>query len=265
MKMNRPVKPGNMYRATCFFLMAIVLVGGVWSCKEKEALRIMPIGDSITAGYTDNPDWTVPFEFGYRAKLYQLLDEANYHFEFVGQSAEPWDSLYGLPFNTPSFDLRKLGQDRHRGYGGWGIPQIQAQVTEWILQDRPDVILLMIGINGINPNSPQQLEALVDTIFSKTKDVHLILAQITPYGEYNQALYDYNLHVKNTLVPIKAAEGFKISTVDLYSLFLSNPEDPTSITKGSHSNPPHHNHPTKALYDKMAESWFNAIANEFER
>ena len=29
-------------------------------------VRIMCLGDSITAGYTDNPDWDVPFEFGYR-------------------------------------------------------------------------------------------------------------------------------------------------------------------------------------------------------
>jgi hypothetical protein len=29
-------------------------------------LRILCVGDSITAGYTDNPTWDVPFEFGYR-------------------------------------------------------------------------------------------------------------------------------------------------------------------------------------------------------
>ncbi|HVJ46116.1 MAG TPA: thrombospondin type 3 repeat-containing protein, partial [Luteolibacter sp.] len=36
-------------------------------------LRIMPVGDSITAGYTDNPTWNEPFNFGYRSGLYTRL------------------------------------------------------------------------------------------------------------------------------------------------------------------------------------------------
>jgi len=198
--------------------------------------------------------------------LYVRLRDGGYNFQFVGKSPEPWDGRWGMPDNAPSPDLRALGQDKHRGYGSWGIHLIQdlEKVAGWIEVDRPDVILLLIGINGIHKNSPQQLDAMVDTIFTASPGVHLIVAQITPYGVYNQNLHDYNVHIRDTLVPTKAAEGFKISTVDLYSLFLTDPSDPTSIGTGLHSNPPHNNHPTRALYDKMAESWFKALAAEYK-
>ncbi len=226
-------------------------------------LRIMPVGDSITVGYTDNPAWDVPFAFGYRGGLYSRLTDAGCRFEFVGGSTEPWTGISGDPTRggtvAPDLDLRDFEQDGHRGYGGASIGAITRGIAGWIAADRPDLILLLIGINGISPHSPAQLDALVAAIFAASPEVHLVVAQITPYGAYNQALRDYNLHIRDTLVPARAAAGFNISTVDLYSLFLTDPGDPTSIGAGLHSNPPHHNHPTNAVYDRMAEAWFREI------
>jgi len=51
------------------------------SADEKTSakpLRILCVGDSITAGYTDNPKWDVPFEFGYRQGLFERLQKAGY-------------------------------------------------------------------------------------------------------------------------------------------------------------------------------------------
>ncbi len=87
-------------------------------------LRILCVGDSITAGYTDNPRWAVPFEFGYRQGLFERLQKAGYQFQFVGDSPEPWDGRFGLPKNSPSPDLRPNGQDRHEGHGGWNTAQV---------------------------------------------------------------------------------------------------------------------------------------------
>ena len=50
----------------------------------------MPLGDSITAGYTDNPDWAHPFEFGYRSGLHKRMTAAGQDFVFVGESPEPF-------------------------------------------------------------------------------------------------------------------------------------------------------------------------------
>lgn len=51
-----------------------------------KSVRILCVGDSITAGYTDNPKWEVPFEFGYRAGLFERLAKAGYQVQFVGSS-----------------------------------------------------------------------------------------------------------------------------------------------------------------------------------
>jgi len=217
----------------------------------------MCLGDSITAGYTDNPKWTIPFEYGYRGGLYSLLIDAGHDIEFVGESPEPWDGRFGLPTNTPTLDLRDLGQDQHRGYGGWSILDLNEEVEGFIESDKPDVILLMIGINGIDANSPMQLESLVQKILATAPGVNLIVAQITPYAWFNQDLWDYNLYISDVLVPAYVADGYSVSTVDLYSLFLVDDETPTSITPSGHSNKI--NHPTLALYTSMAQAWFDAM------
>lgn len=225
-------------------------------------LKIMCLGDSITVGYTDNPIWKEPFNFGYRGRLYQLLKEAGYHFTFVGDSPQPWDAQSGDPSHDgtykPEFDLRDLGQDHHQG--GRGSP-IEA-VKGWVSGDDPDLVLLMIGINGISIHSPARIRGLVETLISEQPDAHLIVAQITPYvdtqTEKNQLLYDYNVYIRDTLVPEFAAKGHKVSTVDMYSLFLTDRNDYESpVAPGKHSN--NYNHPFNAEYALMADRWFEAI------
>ena len=237
-------------------------------------IRIMPIGDSITAGYTDNPasgqtgGWTVPFEFGYRRQLYQRLSNAGYDFVFVGASPEPWVSVYGDPTHggtvNPTFDLRPIGQDGHRGYGGIRIPQINTNIASYLNADNPDFILMMIGINGMDSGSPAELATLVNAIFTTKPGVHLILAQITPmssnvtYATKNADLVSYNTYIRNTLVPSLLLQGRKISTIDQYKNFLTNPNDTASAIDASlYSNGI--NHPTNAAYDTMAKTWFDGL------
>lgn len=245
------------------FLSLIPLAVLFCGCAQQqtEPLRIMSLGDSITAGYTDNSKWAHPFEFGYRSSLYKELKKEGINFVLVGESEEPMNNKFGDPTHggkvLPTLDLRKVGQDGHRGYGGWGIGAIQKHISEWIKADRPDIILMMIGINGINPNSPQQLESLVKTIFAADSKVKLIVAQITPYAKYNQNLYDYNTFIREKLVPKYTNLKFNISTVDQYKHFLVNPEDPKSIDKTRLSNL--YNHPANAQYDQMGKTWAEGI------
>ncbi|MDA7881608.1 hypothetical protein N9A94_04820 [Akkermansiaceae bacterium] len=230
--------------------------------KPEQPLRIMALGDSITVGYTDNPSWANhPFMFGYRSGLYSRLTTAGYNFEFVGASPEPWDGTSGDPTQggtyTPALDLRDLGQDGHRGYGGAQIGGVQANIVNYINTDQPDVILLLIGINGIGAGSPAALDTLVNTIVTTDPNIELIVAQITPRATYNANLWNYNVYIRDTLVPTYAGNGFKVSTVDLYTLFLDNPADPTSITPGILAN--NINHPNNTSYDAMAQKWFEGL------
>lgn len=226
-------------------------------------LRIMCLGDSITVGYTDNPSWANhPFMFGYRGGLYTRLADAGYNLRLVGGSTEPWTGISGDPTHggtyTPEHDIRDFGQDGHRGYGGASIGGTNSNVAGFIATDDPDIILLLIGINGIGASSPAQLDTLVENIVTTAPDVHLIVAQITPLVNYNQNLYDYNVYIRDTLVPSYAGDGHKVSTVDLYSFFLVDPSDYTSaVAPNVLSNGI--NHPDNPRYDLMAQAWFDGI------
>ena len=248
--------------------VAIVLAACASGCvgsvsKPDGPVRIMCLGDSITAGYTDNPKWDIPFEHGYRSGLYSLLVNAGHDIQFVGESPEPWDGRFELPTNTPTLDLRDLGQDKHRGYGGWSIEDLSQEIEGFIESDKPDVILLMIGINGIDTNSPTQLDILVQKIVTTSPEVNLVVAQITPYAWFNQELWDFNLYISDVLVPTYSADGYNETTIDLYSPFLIDAEDPISITPSGHSNKI--NHPSPALYTRMAQAWFDGLESVLEK
>ena len=231
-----------------------------------QPLRIMCLGDSITVGYTDNPGWNNhPFMFGYRSGLYTRLTNAGYNFQFVGGSTEPWTGISGDPTHggtyTPAFDIRDFGQDNHRGYGGAGI---WGNVNSWIDADNPDIILLLIGINGMGGGSQTALTNLVSSIVTHAPDVHLIVAQITPRSTFNQTLYNYNLYVRDTLVPGHVTAGDKVSTVDLYSFFLTDPSTYTTIPSTTGAVEPgvlsnNINHPDNPHYDLMAQEWYEGI------
>ena len=227
-----------------------------------EPLRICPIGDSITVGYTDNPVWTVPFEFGYRSGLYARLTDANVSFQYVGASPEPWNGASGTVANTPDPDLRTVDQDHHEGYGGMGTAFVLSNIAGWIAADQPDVILLQIGINDIGNGStaePSAVESnlsnIVATAVSVSPQTRLIVAQITPYSGYTEAIVKYNNYIANELVPYYSGQGYLVSTVDQYASLCF--PGTTSIDASLFSNGI--NHPGPAAYDRMAQTWFDGL------
>ena len=223
-------------------------------------LRIMCLGDSITAGYTDNPGWTTDhlFKFGYRSGLHTRLTHADYNFLFVGASAEPWNNAFGDPSRggtyTPDLDLRSLGQDGHRGYGGASTSMLQTNIISWLNSDNPDIVLLEIGTNG---QSTTDLDTLVNTIVTTKPNAHLIIAEIIPTFIYSSAIVNYNSYIRNTLVPNYQAQGKNIILVNQYAPFLTNPANLTTIDQSLFSNGI--NHPDNDGYEKMAQIWLDGI------
>ena len=58
--------------------------------------------------------------------------------------------------------------------------------------------------------------------------------------------------------PEFAVKGHKVSTVDMYSLFLTDINNyESAVAPGKHSN--NYNHPFNEEYDLMADRWFEAI------
>ena len=214
---------GRLPRILLVSIIAATASLAIASASADEPIHIMPLGDSITAGYTDNPDWNVPFSFGYRSGLYTRMTNANYPFQYVGASQEPWNGIFGVPKSVTGIDLRTVNQDYHNGYGGMDATFLNNNINNWIDTESPDVILLMIGINSIgqgssgNPTAAENnLNSLVQSIVYERPTARLVVAQITPYASYTDSIVEYNDYIKNTLVPRYAAMGKNVTTVDQY-------------------------------------------------
>ena len=244
-----------MIKKTLLVLSSIVISLFAGKAATNDPIRILCVGDSITAGYTDNSAWTVPFEFGYRSGLLERLVQAGYNVQFVGESPEPWDGRFGKPMNTPSPDLRTSGQDHHRGYGGWGTAQILQNIDQWVTQDHPDVVLLMIGINdGGSPVAAKNLKGIMEKIVTACPQAHVLVAQITPQARFLQSIVDYNTNIRETLVPDFQGRGLNVGTVDQYRNLLK-PDGTIDVDLFSNK----FNHPNATAYARMAQSWFEAI------
>ena len=220
------------------------------------------MGDSISVGYTDNPAWTVPFQFGYRSGLYTRLTNSGMSLQYVGNSLEPWNGASGNPATPTALDLRRIGQDHCQAFSGQGTSYIAANIAAWLVGDRPDIILLMIGINDISNGSTGEptvaevnLSNIVQTVVNNSPNTHLIVAQITPYSSYTDAITKYNNYIRNTLVPYFAAQGNFVTTVDQYTNMLV--AGTTNIDASLYANGI--NHPNAVAYGRMEQTWFAGI------
>lgn len=131
---------------------------------------------------------------------------------------------------------------------------MQGGIVGWLNSDNPDIILLKIGTNS---QSTTALDTLVNTITTTKPAARLIIAQIMPKYSYEAGIVTYNNYIRDTLVPNYQALGRKVTLVDQYAPFLTNPAVLTSIDHSLFSNGI--NHPDNDGYDKMAQVWFNGI------
>src|SRR3954469_10677067 len=95
------------------------------------AVKIMPLGDSITESFWDHAS--------YRFFLYNQLVNAGYDVDFVG-------SMTGVNAGDP---LYSNFDQNHEGHSGFRADEIQNNIVNWANQNKPDVVLLHIGSNDI--------------------------------------------------------------------------------------------------------------------
>ncbi len=205
-----------------------------------EVLRIMPLGDSLTAGgYNLNGQW---FEGpGYRSRLEELLDNAQCPFEFVGSQG------------TKASDLR---EKNHEGHSGWKIDQLR-NISPQISSHRPDLILLMIGTNDVFQNdqvdqAPRRFMRLVNDLLRSLPEVKIVVGTIlkssSPFA--NQTMTTYNRQIADL---VRAHPGYR------KSLFVSDIRN-TSRIEANNNDMTDGVHPSAAGYDKLGAAWFEAIA-----
>ena len=194
------------------------------SAESNGGVKVMPLGDSITDGYT--------VAGGYRNTLWQLFGAGGYRVDFVG-------SL----FNGPS----SLGDHDHEGHSGWTISQIDAQVVGWLRTSNPHTVLLHIGTNDMYNESgaPARLGTLLDHITSTAPSAEVFVATIIPRPATSAAVSSYNASIPS-LVSTRAAAGKHVHLVDMYPAVTTS-----DLADGIH--------PNAGGYAKMANVWYSAL------
>ena len=204
-------------------------------------LRIMPLGDSITAGAGWNGG-------GYRAVLREKLVAAGYDIDYVGTQG----GNYGTLIDS--------GDWQHEGHGGWKVQDLVDNFGAWSMNiDAPNVILLKIGTNNFTQDQDlvmAQTCALLDEIKRIQPSAHVIVANlISIMQDMTGTLGDYDAWVRqhNALLAAeiarRAANGDKVSLVDMYSA-VPIPSGYNDIV-----------HPNENGYRAMADVWYTAITN----
>ncbi len=237
-------------------LFVIVVALTLLIVGRSEALdlgNIMPLGDSITAGYT--PSGGVPG--GYRQELFNSLTAAGFSFEFVGSQT-----------TYPSDSLKSAGQQCHEGHNAYTIQQIidGVKTSNW-LSVNPDIVLLHIGANDVlntdAATAPDRLDALIGEILAQKPNAKVIVAKIiggsTVTNASNATAYDAGIVTYNAAIEQKVAAraqaGEHVSLVDMYSILNINHQADSkgTILFADIS------HPNQTGYDLMGDTWAGAI------
>jgi lysophospholipase L1-like esterase len=196
-----------------------------------DALRVMPLGDSISTGVG------MPEYGGYRVELWNKAVTDGLAIDFVGSQTDG-------PATLPD--------RQHEGHSGARIDGISAGVNSWLTNSNPDVVLLLIGTNDIwqntdLQNAPARLGALIDQILSRKPGVAIVVSSIPRWSDsvQNAKVIAYNAAIPG-IVSERQALGHRVLYVDSYeALMLSDLQDGV--------------HPNETGYAKMAEVWYAAL------
>ncbi|MBN2481866.1 MAG: T9SS type A sorting domain-containing protein [Bacteroidales bacterium] len=232
----------------------------------------MPLGNSITQGYTDGTLLENQRK-GYRKDLKQLLQTAGFVIDFVGSqtSGEAYfsDAQHaGIGGSRDQYVARLLtdGYDERNGV------QILVPPRPYLDDYDPDIVLLHIGTNDVTHEGEeevylnQKVSYILDLIdqyeVRSGREVIVFLALIInrkkPWiagsGAYTTSVF--NDHIEAMALD-RIAAGDKLIIVDMENDagFLYDNTDMADDGQGLH--------PNAAGYMKMANLWFSSIIDNY--
>ena len=206
--------------------------GGFNPCKASPCV-ILPLGDSITHGYSSTDD------AGYRSALFKLIVAANQNVTFIGSLS-----------NGPTSVSSKTFPRNHEGHDGISITGITGYVPPAkTFSTTPHIVLLHIGTNDMTSNADpttaaNQLSTLLTNLVNAAPNALIVVAKIVPLG-YNNS--NYTSYIAKIPDVVKAHAGKNVVMVDMSTL-------PTSDIHGGGNV-----HPTDQGYADMANLWYGAI------
>jgi lysophospholipase L1-like esterase len=205
----------------------LTLTGFSASAQSNTNLRIMPLGDSITAGYRSTTG------DGYRGPLATALASQVGTLDYVGSQ---YDGTMSDPDNE--------------GHFGYRIDQIASLATGDLNTYKPNVVTLLIGINDLGQNyevstAPTRLASLIDQIFTAEPDATVLVSQLIVNATASEQaeVVTFN-NALPAIVNSRASAGKHIVLVN-ETLTTSDLSDGL--------------HPNDTGYQLMANAWDSAI------
>ena len=207
---------------------SLLMMAGISAHAQSAGLRLMPIGDSITAGYRSSTG------VGYRGPLWPELINDGDALDFVGSQRS------GTMFDPDN-----------EGYYGDRIDQIASLINSELVLYQPNVVLLHIGTNDLGQNyqvstAPNRLASLIDQILAADPGVTILVAQLIPNstGWVQDDINTFNSQIPG-IVQARVNAGKHVYTVSMSSLNLNDLSDGL--------------HPNDGGYQKMADNWHAGI------
>lgn len=198
-------------------------------------VRIMPLGDSITAG----PGC-------WRALLWDRLQRAGYtNIDFVGTQAGGGCAV-----------AHDGDHEGHGGYSATGIAN-QNQLPPWLAATRPDIVLMHLGTNdlwGGTISTGAILTAystLVDQMRASNPDMKILVAQIIPMEPANCTGCAERVVALDNAIPGwaagKSTTRSPITVVDQWTGFTAATDTNDGV------------HPIDSGFRKMSDRWYPAL------
>jgi acyl-CoA thioesterase-1 len=195
-----------------------------------EAVRILPLGDSITRGRIGH--WS------YRRDLEAALTDAGCSFNFVGTENGP-SSGPGAPL---------MDRD-NEGHSGLRTDQIRNRMSNWLPGNEHDWALIHVGTNDVLQGTSisaarTEISKIIDKLRGANPNVGILLAQVIPNLPENEAAVAALNDAIASLGAQKDTPASPVIVVDQYSGYSSVTQNYDQI------------HPNDAGEAMMAERWF---------
>lgn len=201
----------------------------------EEAVRIMPIGDSITAG---------PY---YRPHLVRTLSEAGCDIDFVGT----FDGVGGAsPGDLDSLDLN------HQAVGGATSREIAQQLPGWLdeldPESVPDVALVYLGTNDFyremsRSETVSEIESIIGDLREVSPSIHVLVAQLMPAVAVEQGVAALNSELAALARSVDTTRS-PVLVVDLFTGF----DVEADLVDGVH--------PDEDTARRLADLWAQALS-----
>jgi lysophospholipase L1-like esterase len=233
------VKRKTVYAVIAALVAAMAAVGVARpALSAATPVRIMPLGDSITAG----PGC-------WRAMLWHQLQTTGYtNIDFVGGVSDGGGCNPGYSYDWD-----------HEGHGGFSATGIadNNQLPPWLAAAKPDIVLMHLGTNdmwgGYIPLETKlaAFTKLVGQMRASNPAMKIVVAQIIPMSASACATCPADVVALNDAIPGWAAglttAQSPIVVADLWSGFDAVADTVDGV------------HPNTAGFQKMANRWYPAL------